>query len=49
MSAVLNNSTKYSLTRLASTEVLFGFKVKELLDLLNGLKLDDLIEEAALL
>ena len=48
MSAALNNSTKYSSTHLASTEVLFGFKVREPLDLLNGLKLDDLIEEAAL-
>lgn len=36
MSAVLNNSTKYSTTRLASSEILFGFKVKEPLDLLGA-------------
>lgn len=35
MSSVLNNSTKYSTTRLASSEILFGFKVKEPLDLLG--------------
>ena len=46
MSAALNNSIKYSSTHLASTEVLFGFKVKESLDLLGpGLKLEDLLEE----
>ena len=44
ISAVLNNSIKYSLIYLASTEVLFSFKVKEPLDLLNGFKLDNLIE-----
>ena len=47
MSAALNNSTKYSSTHLASTEVLFGFKIKEPLDLLGpGLSLDDLMERA---
>ena len=46
MSAALNNSTKYSSTNLASTEVLFGFKIKEPLDLLGpGLSLNDLMEQ----
>ena len=44
MSIVLNNSIKYSSTYLASIEVLFSFKIKEPLDLLNGLRLEDLIE-----
>ena len=35
LSSVLNNSTKYSTTRLAPTEIIFGFKVKEPLDLLG--------------
>ena len=48
MSAALNNLTKYSSTHLASTEVLFGFKVKEPLDLLGpNLKLNDLLNQAS--
>ena len=34
LSSVLNNSTKYSTTRLAPNEIIFGFKVKEPLDML---------------
>ena len=46
LSAALNNSTKYSSTRLAPTEVLYKFKVKEPLDLLNieNLRLENLIK-----
>ena len=44
LSSVLNNSTKYSTTRLAPSEILFGFKVKEPLDLLG--KDTDHAEEA---
>ena len=48
MSAVLNNFTKYSLTYLASTKVLFGFKIKELLNLLGPrLKLEDLLKQSS--
>ncbi len=32
---MLNNSTKYSNTRLVLIEVLYNFKIKELLDLLR--------------
>jgi len=35
LSAALNNSTKYSSTRLAPIEILYGFKIKEPLDLLR--------------
>ena len=44
LSAALNNSTKYSSTRLVLIEVLYGFKIKELLDLLriDNLNLNDL-------
>jgi len=44
LSAALNNSTKYSSTRLALIEVLYGFKIKEPLDLLriDNLNLNDL-------
>lgn len=47
MIVTLNNSTKYSLTRLALNEVIYGFKIKESLDLLRieGLNLEDLSEE----
>ena len=48
MSTVLNNSIKYSLIYLISIKVLFSFKVRELLNLLNRLKLDNLIEETTL-
>lgn len=46
MTVTLNNSIKYSLTRLALNEVIYGFKIKELLDLLRieGLNLEDLNE-----
>lgn len=46
MTATLNNSTKYSSTRLAPNEVIYGFKIKEPLDLLRieGLNLEDLNE-----
>lgn len=51
MTATLNNSSKYSSTRLAPTEVLFGFKNKELLDLLRieALNIDDLWKQQSLL
>ena len=44
MFSALNNLIKYSLTYLASTKVLYSFKIKELLDLLNinNLNLSDL-------
>ena len=43
---ILNNFIKYSLIYLASTKVLFSFKVKELLDLLDlEIKLDNLIKK----
>ena len=32
---MLNNSTKYTTTRLALNKVLYGFKIKELLDILG--------------
>ena len=35
LSAVLNNSVKYSITRLAPSEIIYGFKVKEPLDMLG--------------
>ena len=35
LSSVLNNSIKYSTTRLAPSEILYGFKVKEPLDMLG--------------
>ena len=46
LTTILNNSTKYSSTHLAPTEVLYGFKIKESLNLLGieGLDLNDLIE-----
>ena len=34
LSSILNNSTKYSTTRLAPNEIIFGFKVKEPLNML---------------
>ena len=42
--AILNNSIKYSFTRLVSTKILYRFKVKKLLNLLsiNNLKLNNL-------
>ncbi len=44
LSAALNNSIKYSSTRLVLIEVLYDFKIKELLDLLriNNLNLNNL-------
>lgn len=47
MTVILNNSIKYSSTRLALNEVIYGFKIKEPLDLLRieGLNLEDLSEE----
>ena len=46
LTVILNNFIKYSLTHLAPTEVLYGFKIKESLNLLSieGLDLNDLIE-----
>ena len=46
LTAILNNSTKYSSTHLTPTEVLYEFKIKEPLNLLSieGLDLNDLTE-----
>ena len=43
--AILNNSIKYSFTRLVSIEILYNFKVKKSLNLLsiNNLNLNNLI------
>ena len=43
--AILNNFIKYSFIRLASIEILYKFKIRELLNLLsiNNLNLNNLI------
>ena len=41
---ILNNSIKYSSTYLTFIKILFNFKIKKLLNLLNKLKLDNLVK-----